>query len=86
MAQSCHKKTKIFEQITRKRADLKVPLKFLKFPNMQLLPFFENHKNLKICKSGQNWHCYLSIKQFVTLEIIINSFSGMIPKNATVEY
>ena len=50
-----------------------LPLEFLKCLKMQLLRLFENHKNLKIRKSGQNWHFYLSIKQLITLKIVINS-------------
>ena len=42
-------------------------------------------KITKIRKSVQNWHFYLSIKQIITLEIVINSLSGRIMKNATVE-
>ena len=37
-------------------------------------------------KTGQNWHFYLSIKQIITLEIVINSLSRKILKNATVEF
>ena len=64
-----------------------LPLEFVKFLKMQLLWPSENHKNHKIDKSGQNWRfCRLSIKQIITLEIVINSLSGRILKNATVEF
>ena len=43
-------------------------------------------KITKIRKSGQNWHFYLSIKQIITLEIVINSLSEIILKNATVGF
>ena len=37
-------------------------------------------------KTGQNWHFYLSIKQIITLEIVINSLSRKMLKNAMVEF
>ena len=37
-------------------------------------------------KFDQNWHFYLSIKQIITLEIVINFLSGGIFENATVEF
>ena len=52
-------------------------LKFLKFPQMQLLQLFENNKNRKNnLKFGQNWQFYWSIKQLITFEIVMNLLSG----------
>ena len=53
---------------------------------MQLLQLFENYKISKVHKSGQNCHFYLSIKQLIRLETIINSSSGRPLKNAVVEF
>ena len=57
-----------------------LPLEFFKTPKMQMLELSENLKITKIRKSGQNWHFYLSIKQIITLENRLNSFSRKIPK------
>ena len=53
---------------------------------MQLLRPAEIIKITKICKYGQNWQFYLSIKQVITLKIVINSLSERVLKNATVEF
>ena len=58
---------------------------FLKSHKMHLLRLFKSHINLKIL-CDKNWYFYLSIKQLVTLEIVISSLSGGIFKNTTVEF
>ena len=55
-------------------------MEFFKFLKMQLLQLSKNHKIIKIRKSGQNWHFYPSIKQIITLEIVINSLTFVIKK------
>ena len=55
-------------------------MEFFKFQKMQLLQLSENHKIIKVRKSGQNWHFYPSIKQIITLEIVINSLIFVIKK------
>ena len=47
---------------------------------------FKSHKNLKIRKSCQKRLLYLSIKQLITIEIVINFLSRETFKNASVEF
>ena len=63
---------------------LKFAFGIFEIPKVQLLRFFEKHKNLKklLCFLRKSpWHFYLSIKQLITLEIIINSLSERISKS-----
>ena len=55
-----------------------IPLEFLKFLRMQLLQLSQNPEHKKIRQSGHNCHFYPSIKQIITLGIVINSLSGRI--------
>ena len=73
-------KQNFFDKIQRKKVDIKICQK------TQLLRYFENHKNLKIRKSGQNWHFYLLIEQPITFKIVRNSLSRRIFKSATIDF
>ena len=61
-------------------------LEFLKVPKMQLLQPFEYHKISKFINLAKISNFYLSIKQLIRPETIMNSLCGKILLNAIVEF
>ena len=83
----CHWKTKVFEQIKRIGLELKIYRWNFEIPTKcSCHGFLKIMKITKIRQSGQNWHVFLSSKQIIRLEIVINSLSGEIFKNPTYNF
>ena len=79
-------KTKNFEQIKENQWISKSIVGIFEISKNAVASFPKIIKITKIHKSGEDWHFYLSIKQIITLEIIINSLSGRNKRNAALEF
>ena len=57
---------KSFEQITSKEKISKFAIGTFEISTNSVATAFQNHKNIKNSKSGQNWRFYVLIKQVIT--------------------